>query len=103
MSTIPPIQKIALPGIEDLLGKTAQVSDASVQVPFQSLFQAAVGDVMQTGAAKDGEVEKIVTGQTDNLHDAVIASQKFSLSVDLLVQLRNKALDAYKEIMQIGV
>lgn len=103
MSALSSIQKISLPGIESLSDKVSQTSDSSAIVPFQSLFQDAVNNVVQTGAASDDEVEKVVTGQTDNIHDAVIASQKFSLSVDLLVQLRNKALDAYKEIMQISV
>ena len=103
MSTIPPIQKISLPGMQDLLGKTAPAADSPAQIPFQSLFEDAVNNVQQTGAAMDGEVEKLATGQSDNLHDITIASQKYSLSVDLLVQLRNKALDAYDEIMRISV
>lgn len=103
MNAIPPIQRITLPGIEDLPGKTASSAESSFQVPFQSLFEDAVNNVKQTGAAMDGEVEKLATGQSDNLHDITIASQKYSLSVDLLVQLRNKALDAYNEIMRISV
>lgn len=103
MNTIPLIPSIHLPGTEDLSQKNSVASGSSAQFPFQSLFEDAVNDVKQTGAAKDLEVEKLVTGQSDNLHEAVIASQKFSLSVDLLVQLRNKALDAYNEIMRISV
>lgn len=103
MSTIPLIPSITLPGTEGLSEKTSSAAGASAQFPFQSLFEDAVSNVKQTGAAKDLEVEKLVTGQSDNLHEAVIASQKFSLSVDLLVQLRNKALDAYNEIMRISV
>ena len=103
MGTIPSIQKITFPGIQDLLGKTASTEDSSVQIPFQSLFEDAVNGVKQTGADMDGKVQELVTGQSDNLHDVTIASQKYSLSVDLLVQLRNKALDSYNEIMQMSV
>lgn len=72
-------------------------------VPFQSLFEEAVGNVKQTDAALNGEIYKMTTGQSDNLHDVVIASQKASLSVELLVEMRNKVLDAYNEIMRMGV
>lgn len=101
--TIPSIPEIVFPGSGNLLEKTASAADSSVRLPFQSLFEDAVNNVQQAETAKNSEVEKLATGRTDNLHDAVIASQKYSLSVDLLVQLRNKALDAYKEIMQISV
>ena len=45
----------------------------------------------------------LATGQTDDAHTEPIAAAKAQLSVELLVQLRNKALEAYNEIMRINL
>ncbi|MDP4109718.1 MAG: flagellar hook-basal body complex protein FliE [Bacillota bacterium] len=71
--------------------------------PFQDMFRNAINGVKSTDSALNAEIAKVATGQTDDLHSALIASQKASLSVELLVELRNQALDAYKEIMNTGI
>jgi flagellar hook-basal body complex protein FliE len=100
MNQIVPIQKLSSP--EELAASgNAQAQPSGL--PFQSLFEDAVNHVKQTDAALNAEVYKVTTGQADNLHDVVIASQKASQSVDLLVQMRNKVLDSYNEIMRMSV
>jgi len=70
---------------------------------FQSIFKDAISDVKETNETLEYEANRLATGETDNLHDITIASTKASLSVELFVQLRNKALEAYNEIMRIGI
>ena len=102
---ITPIDKINSMAELEKLGHTSTVTDTAnaAELPFQSMFEDAINNVKETNANVNEEIYKLSTGQSDNLHDITIASAKASLSVDLLVQLRNKALDAYKEIMSIGV
>ena len=45
----------------------------------------------------------LATGQMDNPAEMSIASSQWSMSVNLLIQLRNKALDAYNELMRISL
>lgn len=45
----------------------------------------------------------LLAGENDNLSDILIASEKSELAVNLTVQIRNKALSAYKEIMNMQV
>lgn len=97
---IQPIQMIQ--SIADLQ-KPAQSAASENSLPFQSLFQEAVNNVKTTDANLNQEVYKLATGQSDDLHSLTIASQKATMSVQLLVQLRNKALDAYNEIMHMSV
>lgn len=102
MNTIQPIQTIdPLAQLND--SSKTQGSSSSVQIPFQSMFQDAVSDAEQSNANLNNEIYKVATGQSDDLHNALIASQKASLSVDMVVELRNKLLDAYKEIMNTSV
>lgn len=100
MNTIQPIQQI---NSLDQLNKSSSVQGTTPEIPFKSLFQDAVSNAEQTNANLNNEIYKMTTGQSDNLHDVVIASQKASLSVDMVVELRNKLLDAYKEIININV
>ena len=79
---------------------TAQSSTA---IPFQTTLANALENVKETSAGVDQEIYRLATGQTENLHDLTIASTKANLSVELFVQLRNKALDSYQEIMRMNL
>ncbi|MDD3921677.1 MAG: flagellar hook-basal body complex protein FliE [Eubacteriales bacterium] len=47
--------------------------------------------------------DALLLGELDNLHDATIAARKAELSLSLTVQVRNKLVDAYNEIMRMQV
>jgi flagellar hook-basal body complex protein FliE len=44
-----------------------------------------------------------MTGQTSNLHEVIVAMSEADLSFRLMMQVRNKLLEAYKEIMRMQV
>jgi flagellar hook-basal body complex protein FliE len=70
---------------------------------FGDLFKKAVESVnaMQHEA---GRLENAVAnGENVNIHQAVIAGEKAGLSFKLLMQVRNKVIDAYQEIMRMQV
>lgn len=70
---------------------------------FTDIFQSAVDSVKETDAEKTQLQYLMSTGQLDNPAALTLANSKAQLSVDLLVQLRNKALDAYSELMRISL
>lgn len=47
--------------------------------------------------------KQLVTGEAENLHDVMIASEKAKLSMQLTLEVRNKILSAYKEIMRMPI
>ena len=57
----------------------------------------------ETDAQKNQAQYLLATGQLDNPAELMIASTEAAVSVELLVQLRNKALDAYSELMRISM
>ncbi|NDO46387.1 flagellar hook-basal body complex protein FliE [Clostridium sp. ASF356] len=73
------------------------------QTVFADVFQNAINDVITTEDEYQKAKYMLATGQTDDAHTEPIAGAKAQLSVDLLVQLRNKALEAYNEIMRINL
>jgi flagellar hook-basal body complex protein FliE len=86
----------SLPPITPLDG--AQGSSSSS--PFRAVFEAAVTQVeaLQTDAAK--QVEGFLRGENGDLHRTVMATQRAELSMELFLELRNKVLTAYQEIMR---
>ena len=70
---------------------------------FESIFRDAIENVKQTDAEKTEAEYLLATGQLDNPAALTIAATKNEIAVELLVQLRNKALDAYSEITRINL
>lgn len=73
---------------------------------FQSLFDKAVENLNTTNSyLSNAENEEIrwALGETDNTHELSIALQKASTSLQYTVAIRDKVLEAYKEIMQMQI
>ena len=70
---------------------------------FGDIFRSLVDNVKETDAAKNEAYYALATGQLDNPAVASVAATQAELSVSLLVQMRNKALDAYSELMRISL
>ena len=51
--------------------------------------------------AADRKIETFATGQPMDIHEVVIATEKADISLNLLIQIRNKLLDGYQEIMRM--
>lgn len=86
----------------DLVGGNANATQGA-QVPFKSMFEDAIKDVVATDQQVNVDAQQLATGNSDNLHQYSIDIAKAQLSVDLLVQLRNKALDSYSEVMRMSI
>lgn len=70
---------------------------------FSDFFNAAVEAVRQTDEEKGHAQYLLATGQLDNPAELQIASAKYEMSVSLMVQLRNKGLEAFNELMRISL
>lgn len=73
------------------------------EILFKSIFDTAIDNYKNAEAEVDKDIHKLSVGETDDLHNLMINAQKAQISLDLVIQLRNKALDAYNEIMRMGV
>ncbi len=70
---------------------------------FTSIFQSAIQNVKDTDAEVVQTQYLLATGQLDNPAATSIASTKNEIAVSLLIQLRNKALDAYSELTRLSI
>ncbi len=102
---INPIQKIN--GLNELnkIGTSNNIGEATIrgELPFKNIFSQALSDYKEAETQVNNDIYGIVTGQSDDLHNLSINMKKAEMSFELFVQLRNKALDVYKELMNTGI
>lgn len=66
-------------------------------------FEKLLNETAQQIKKADNAILESNTGGSADLHDVMIAMEKADISLKLLVQVRNKAVDAYQEIMRMQV
>lgn len=70
---------------------------------FGSTFTDLIKDVNQNQKESHDMVEKFVSGEGVQLHDVMIASEKAKTSLQLLMEIRNKTVDMFKELTRMPV
>lgn len=70
---------------------------------FGEMLKTSISEVNQAQVSADRAAEQIAAGETKNLHGAMIKLEEADISLRLMVQVRNKALEAYQEIMNMQV
>lgn len=70
---------------------------------FAALLRKQLDDVAQMQADADKNVEDLLSGRTQNISDVFVAARKAQVAFGLLMEVRNKMLDAYSELKQLRV
>jgi len=82
-------------------------TDAAGSTPGADTFSTVLKDsinkvnTLQTDA--DKAIEGLASGQVNNVHETMIAIEKANLSFNMMLQVRNKLLSAYEEVMRMQV
>lgn len=85
---------------ETQTGRSVEDTGASM---FAAVFQSAIDNVRQTNRTQVDLEYKLATGQIDNPAELTLATANASNAALLLMELRNKALDVYNELMRISL
>jgi flagellar hook-basal body complex protein FliE len=88
---VPELRKPQSPGVENGAGS------------FGDMLKDAISTVNDLQKQSDTEIQKVMTGESQDLHTTVIAMQKADLSFQLMMQVRNKIVAAYQEIMRTQI
>lgn len=83
-------------------GKNLQTQQAAGS-SFSDILTQALQNVNKLENESDAITNDFITGKTDSIHSVLIASEKASLALDLVLEVRNKVLEAYTEIMRMQV
>jgi flagellar hook-basal body complex protein FliE len=70
---------------------------------FESLLGNFVGEVGQKQAAASDAVAGLLSGKNVSLHQAMISMEEANISFQMMVEVRNKLLDSYQELMRMQI
>ena|SRR6185437_8878341 len=91
--SIPAIQAPSAVGAAASSGGTA----------FQNILNDAISKVETFGKTADTSINNFLSGEGEELHQVAIKAQQAELSFDLFLQVRNKIVSAYQEVMRMQV
>ena len=102
MPTINPLQAIQnIPNIP-LAGSISPAGGGTAGGDaFSSILQQSIQNVSHLQGEADTSINQFLSGENDDPHTMMLSVQRSSLAFDMFVQVRNKVVQAYQEVMKI--
>jgi len=89
-------------GMPVQLDRTAPV-DRVTAPGFAQMFEKFIQGVDQKKKISKNETQDLILGRSDNIHEAVVKSQEAGVAFNLMIEVRNKLVESYKELMRMQV
>lgn len=70
---------------------------------FADMIADAVNSVDEAQKTADQNVQDVVTGKSDNIHEVMISMQKAQLSFQMMTEMRNKVVQTYQELSRMQI
>jgi flagellar hook-basal body complex protein FliE len=68
---------------------------------FADLLKQAIREVSEAQAHSEGEARNLMVGDGTDMHSAILAVQKADVSFQMMMAVRSKLIDAYREVMRM--
>jgi flagellar hook-basal body complex protein FliE len=81
--------------------KGAQKQDKAEEGTFGQWLARSLAEVSQLQDSSDAASQKLITGQSNDIHGTMIAMQKAGIALDLVMEVRNKVIAAYDEVKRM--
>jgi flagellar hook-basal body complex protein FliE len=85
------------------LSKPDSSGVSNAEKSFSDYLNSTVDQVVNAEKTSDTAIEKLNTGEAKNMHQVMLAVSEADISMRMLVQVRNKALQAYDSIIQMQI
>ena len=87
-------------GLTDL-GQATAGEAASESTNFADILKSALQEVDAAQSSAEQEVRNLMTGESTDMHSAILAVQKADVSFQMMMAVRGKLIDAYRTVMQM--
>jgi flagellar hook-basal body complex protein FliE len=94
------INSLGISGLQGVSGNQ-KISNNDGFGKFKEMFDQALNDVSKMQVESDQTTQDFALGKTDNIHHVMITAEKANIALQFTMQIRNKALEAYNEIMRM--
>ena len=82
-------------------GTVSPIGPSAAPDAFQDVLAGAIRQVESAGRQASGSVERFLAGEGEELHNTVLATTRAELTFEMFLQMRNKIVGAYQEIMKM--
>jgi flagellar hook-basal body complex protein FliE len=86
-----------------LPGTKPTESTQSIPKTFGTVLKDAITDINKLQSNADDAISAVQVDNTGSIHEAMIALEKANISFRAMMQVRNKIVDAYQEVMRMSV
>ncbi|MBE7367195.1 flagellar hook-basal body complex protein FliE [Ramlibacter pallidus] len=76
---------------------------APAGLPFSQLVTEGLQGVNQQLVASQSDLQKLALGETQNLHEVMVRLEESRISFQLMMQVRNRVLEAYQDVMRMQI
>lgn len=97
---------ISLSAANNVAGVTtnnSQVTPYKSQQSFSTALKDAINQVNADQIQSDTLTTKMANGENVDLHNVMIASQKANITLSATIEIRNKVVEAYQEVMRMNI
>jgi flagellar hook-basal body complex protein FliE len=70
---------------------------------FMNVLRSAMNGVEGARTAASASIDRLLAGEGEDLHNTALAVQRAELSFEMFVQVRNKVVQAYQEVMRMQI
>lgn len=70
---------------------------------FSQMLKDSLDQVSRLQQESNESIQNLVTGKQANIHQTMIANEKSGVAFELVMQVRNKSIDAYEKIMGMTI
>jgi flagellar hook-basal body complex protein FliE len=78
-----------------------EVKNLDESKSFGGILGNYLGEVNTLQHDADSQIQKLIAGETDDLHEVTLAMDEAETSFQLMMEIRNKLVDSYREIMRM--
>lgn len=102
-SPFPEIGKLPSQELTPEIGTAKGESSASAEGPsFVERLKEAVGEVDATQRQADAAAQDFAAGRQDDIHGTMLALQRADIGFRFVANVRNRVIEAYREVMRMG-
>ncbi len=87
----------------NMANETKKANTTSNGTSFGDVINDAINKVNDLQVESNKKTEEFIFGVSDDIHSVIIAGSKADLALQMTLQVRNKVMDAYKEIMNMQI
>lgn len=102
------MNNVSFPSVSRVFQKNNEIQTSTstpyeAQKSFASVLKQSIEKVNEAQIQSDTMTQKLALGENVDLHQVMVASQKASVSLQATMEIRNKVIEAYQEIMRMQV